>query len=394
MRLTRLVILCLLCLWVVVPPQVSQSADTTAPVRTISMDFKNVDIHVLIKFMSELTGKNFIVDKRVGGRVTAYSPSKLSIEEAYRAFELILLGNNFTVIGTTIDNEYKIVPLVEARRMGVPVQVGRKFDSDPGEELVTQIIPLKNSSAPELAKLLISLTDKNGLVNVYTPTNTLIITAPASNIDTLLSVVREVDKSSYAPQMKTYPLKFGDAKTVSASVAKIMTSKLKELEKIGKKGMALVEADTRTNAVVALGDPASLSTIAGIIKSLDIPTPKGKDDIHFMSLENAEAEAVAKILNELISRQVDKDGKAKALSKDIKVVADKATNSLIITARPDEFSTLRETIKKLDILRKQVYIEALIMEGRWLYYATGQLFFGCCRLSYGRNHRGHTQQRG
>ena len=332
-----------------------------APQRTISMDFKNVDIHILVKFMSELTGRNFIVDNRVNGRVTAYSPSKLSIEEAYKAFESIMLVNNFAIVPSSVENEFKIVPASEARREGIPVQSGRYLE-DAGEELITQIIPLKNSSAPELSALLVNLVNRHALVSVYTPTNTLIVTAPASNIERILSIIREVDRSTYAPQMKTYPLKYGDAKSVAGSISKIMTTKIQELEKIGKKAMALVEADMRTNAVVALGDPASLETIGEMIKALDIPTPQGKDDIHFMNLENADAEDVAKILNELISKQVDKDGQATKLSKDIKVVADKATNSLIITARPDEFSTLEGTIKQLDILRKQVYIEALIME--------------------------------
>ena len=362
MRIIRLILLVLMCLWLAGAQVSAAPSAKNAPARTISMDFKNVDIQVLIKFMSELTGRNFIVDKRVAGRITAYSPSKLSIEEAYKAFESILLVNNFTVVATKIDNEYKIVPVIEARRTGIPVRTGRSVTADLNEELITQIIPLKNSSAPELAKLLINMTDKNGLVSVYNPTNTLIITAPAANIETLLSVVREVDRSTYAPQMETFPLVHGDAKTVAASISKIMTTKITELEKIGKKGMALVEADTRTNAVVALGDPASLDTIAGMIDALDIPTPQGKDDIHYMSLENADAEDVAKILNELISRQEAKEGKAAKLSKEIKVVADKATNSLIFTARPDEFATLQGTVAKLDVLRKQVYIEALIME--------------------------------
>jgi general secretion pathway protein D len=369
MKLFKLFFIVLTCLCMAAPasaaPKAAPAAAPTAesaPMRTISMDFKNVDIQVLIKFMSELTGKNFIIDKRVAGRVTAYSPSKLSIEEAYKAFESILLVNDFTIVKTSVDNEYKIVPMIEARRMGIPVKSGRTMVHRIGEELVTQIIPLRNSSAPELAKLLVNMIDKNGLVSVYNPTNTLIITAPASNIKTILSVVHEVDKSTYAPQMETFPLAYGDAKSVAASIGKIMTTKIQELEKIGKKAMALVEPDTRTNSVVALGDPASLDTIASMITALDIPTPKGKDDIHYMSLENADSEGVAKILNELISRQVDKDGKATVLSKDIKVVADKTTNSLIITARPDEFATLEGTIKKLDVLRKQVYIEALIME--------------------------------
>jgi len=361
MQMIRLICIALLCVWLGGAAQAAPPLQDS-PARTISMDFKNADIQVLIKFMSELTGRNFIVDKRVAGRVTAYSPSKLSIEEAYKAFESILLVNDFTIVSTNVVNEYKVVPVVEARRMGIPVKAGRYVKSDASEELITQIIPLKNSSAPELSKLLVNMTDKNGLVSVYNPTNTLIITAPAANIESILAIIREVDKSVYAPQMETFPLTHGDAKTVATSIGKIMSTKIKELERIGKKAMALVEADIRTNSVVALGDPSSLETISSMIKALDIPTPKGKDDIHIMSLENADAEDVAKILNDLIARQVDKDGKATKLSKNIKLVADKATNSIIITARPDEFATIKGTVEQLDVLRKQVYIEALIME--------------------------------
>ncbi|WP_147822596.1 type II secretion system secretin GspD [Salidesulfovibrio onnuriiensis] len=356
-RIVGLLLLCLL----LASPAAAQTED--APLeRTISMDFKSVDIHVLIKFMSELTGRNFIVDRRVEGRINAYSPSKVSLEEAYEAFETILLVNDFAIVATTVENEYKIVPISEARRQGIPVQAGRYSAKDAGEELITQIIPLRNSSAPELAKLLVNMTDKNGLVSVYTPTNTLIVTAPASNIESLLAVVREVDRSAYATRTRTFPLAHADAASIAASVSKIMTTKIQEMEKVGKKALALVEADKRTNSVIALGDPASLELISEMIASLDIPTPKGKDDIHLVNLENADAEDVAKILNDLISRQVDKEGKVTKLSKDIKVVADKATNSLIITARPDEFAALKGTIAQLDVLRKQVYIEALIME--------------------------------
>lgn len=348
------------CLFLALPA-LAEINDSGESERTISMDFKSVDIHVLIKFISELTGRNFIVDQRVQGRINAYSPSKLSIGEAYKAFETILQVNSFAIVATKIANAYKIVPVAEARRQGMPVKTGR-FSVGTGEELITQVIPLRNSSAPELAQLLLKVTDKNGLVNVYRPTNTLIITAPASNVESILAVVREVDKGVYATRVETFPLTNADSTSLAANIAKIMTTKVQEMEKVGKKALALVEADKRTNSIIALGDPTSLEIISEMIVSLDIPTPQGKDDIHLVNLENADAEDVAKILNDLISRQVDKDGEVTKLSKDIKVVADKATNSLIITSRPDEFRTLSGTIEQLDVLRKQVYIEALIME--------------------------------
>ena len=328
----------------------------------ISMDFKKVDIHVLIKFISELTGKNFIVDNRVGGRVTIYSPSKVSIPEAYRVFESVLQVNNFTIVPS--GTAYKILPIAVGRSEGVPTLTSDSSlqrHKPVGDELVTLLVPLRHSSALELAKILPQLVGKNGLVTVYPPNNSLIITAPYARIEQARKVINEVDKKQYAPKFKQYPLRFGDAKSIAASLSKILTTKVQQQEKIGKKAMALVQSDERTNVVLVLADPETMLTIDEMVKTLDIPTPAGKGDIHFIALENANAEDVAKVVNTLVERQ-GKTKEEKVLSRDVKIVADKATNSLVITARPDDFSILEKTIKKLDVERKQVFIEALLME--------------------------------
>lgn len=328
----------------------------------ISMDFKKVDIHVLIKFISELTGKNFIVDNRVGGRVTIYSPSKVTVDEAYRVFESLLQVNNFTIVPS--GSAYKILPIAVGRSEGVPTitsESSLKSHRPIGDELVTLLVPLRHSSALELSKILPQLVGKNGLVTVYPPNNSLIITAPYARIEQVRKLISEVDKKQYAPQFRQYPLRYGDAKSIATNLSKILTTKVQQQEKIGKKAMALVQADERTNVVLALADAETMVTIQQMIKTLDIPTPAGKGDIHFLSLENAKAEDVAKVVNTLVERQ-GKTKDEKVLSREVKIVADKATNSLIITARPDDFQILQKTIKKLDVERKQVFIEALIME--------------------------------
>lgn len=328
----------------------------------ISMDFKKVELHVLIEFISELTGKNFIVDNRVGGRVTIFSPSKVSVEEAYRVFESVLQVNNFTIVPS--GKVYKIMPLAVGRSEGVPTLTSAsslRQHKPTGDELVTILISLKHSSASELGKVIPKLIGTNGLVTVYPPTNALIITAPFARIQETQKVINEIDKSQYAPQFRQFPLQYGDSKSVAANLSKILTTQVKEQEKFGKKAMALVQADERTNVVLALADPETMMTIKTMISTLDIPTPAGKGDIHFISLENAKAEDVAKVINSLVERQGN-NKEEKVLSREVKIVADKATNSLVITARPDDFMILKSTIEKLDVERKQVFIEALLME--------------------------------
>ncbi len=114
------------------------------------------------------------------------------------------------------------------------------------------------------------------------------------------------------------------------------------------------------------GDREAQDIARKTVSSLDIPTPKGKGGVHLITLSNAKAVDLATVINTLVERQVGTSGEGQkadiVLSKDVKVVADPATNSLLITARPDEFDALRAIIEKLDKVRKQVFIEALIME--------------------------------
>ncbi len=370
------------------PPSGEEKEPAVLGEQKVSMDFENVDIHTIIKYMSELTGKNFIVDRRVTGKVTAHSPTKLTKDEAMQAFKVILEVNNFSLVPTSIKNEYKIVPFTEGRRGNIPVSAGKK-QQKASEEMITQIIPIENASAPELAKLLSGLISPQGLINIYTPSNTLIITASRSSINKILHIINQVDQATFAPQLVVYPMVHGNARNVAQNISRLMTAMNAQNAKTGQKSIALVQADERTNSVVALGDRMSLETIERMVKSLDIPTPQGKNDIHLINLENADATSVAEVLNELIAypqiSSVDGKRTTKVLSRDIMVVADKATNSLIIMARPDEITTLKETINQLDVLRKQVFIEALIIEVS----ATDSFSFGV-NWAYGDQSDGDT----
>ena len=335
----------------------AQSA--AAPTGNISMDFKDVEIHVLIKFISELTGKNFIVDRKVGGRVTIYSPTKITLDEAYKVFESVLTVNGFTVVPS--GSAYKIVPTANARNLETITRTNQNIDSALVDEMVTQIVALKHSSAAELTKILPKITGPYALINAYTPTNTLILTGPYSVIRQAMRVVRQVDQSTYVPQLRTFKLEYGDAKSIATSLSKLMETRSKEQEKVGKQTFAQIQSDERTNTVISMADQESMASIENIITTLDVPTPKGKGDIHIIRLQNADAEDTAKVLNSLMERQ-GATKEEKILASDVKIVADKPTNSLVVTARPDDFDIINRTATELDVERKQVFIEALIME--------------------------------
>ncbi len=342
----------------------SASPAWAEPENGLTLDFKDADIHALIKYVSEATGRNIITDPSVKGKVTVYSPVKISPEEAFDTFVSILRVQGYAVqkSGTA----YTIVPLKEGLGQGEDAAVGRKMGSDL-ETITTQIVPLKVGVASELAKILPSLLGKDYAISAYTPSNTLAITAPASNVARAMTFLNQVESSKATGTAATIALQYGDSKTLATTLSKILKSRDEEYAKKGRPTVSLVLADERTNTLLVYGDPEAVDIAHDTVGTLDIPTPKGKGDVHLITLSNAKAEDLAQVINTLVERQraaaTSEEQKPDAvLSKDIKVVADKSTNSLVVTARPDEFEALKNIVAKLDVVRKQVFIEALIME--------------------------------
>ena len=290
------------------------------PESGLTLDFKNADIHALIKYISEATGRNFITDPTVKGKVTVYSPVKISPDEAFETFVSILRVQGYAVqkSGTA----YKIVPLKEGLGQGEDAAVGRKMGSEL-ETVVTQIVPLKVGVAAELAKILPSLLGKDYAISAYTPSNTLALTAPAPNVAKAMAFLEQVEASDTAGTSATLGLQYGDSKTLAATLAKILKSRDEEYAKKGRPTVSLVLADERTNSLLIYGDPEAIGMARDAVGSLDIPTPKGKGDVHLISLSNAKAEDLAQVINTLVERQraagTEDQKPDTVLSKDIKV---------------------------------------------------------------------------
>ncbi|MDE5831678.1 MAG: type II secretion system secretin GspD [Desulfovibrio sp.] len=348
----------------------------------ISLDFENVDIHTFIKYISESTGHNFIPDPSVKGNVTIYSPVKLTPEEAFETFVSMMRVHGYSVQKS--GRNWKIVPIKEGLNQGTDVSGPGSRGSSPSDSIVTRIVQLKVGVASEIAKVLPSLLGRDYALTPYTPSNTLAITAPASNVARAMTFIEQVENSKSGGASLTIPLKHGDAESIAENLSKILKGKDEEDAKKGRVGLSLATADERTNSIMVYGDSEAQKIARDTISHLDIPTPKGKGGVHLIALNNAKAVDLAQVLNTLVERQIgtarDEQKADIVLSRDVKVVADAATNSLLITARPDEYDALKEIIEKLDVVRKQVFIEALIMEVN----SEAQLNFGVSWMAAGQ----------
>ncbi|MBW1714714.1 MAG: type II secretion system secretin GspD [Deltaproteobacteria bacterium] len=331
--------------------------------RYVTIDFDNVDIVLFIKFISELTGKNFVIDKAVRGKVTIISPTKISVKEAYKVFESVLEVHGFTTV--VAGNIIKVVPALHARSKNIETRL-RQQAITPEDKVVTQLIPLEYANPDELRKLFAPLISKSSVIVSYPPTRMLIITDVLSNIRRLLRIVREIDVVGIGEEISVIPLEHARASDMATSLGNIFQQAARRPTRKGARVVPIsrIVADQRTNCLIILATEDDTVRIKKLIELLDKEIPRGEGDIHVYYLNNANAEELVKVLMAIPPKATEapKKGKAPVISREVQIVADKATNSLVIMAKKDDFLVLEEVIKKLDVARRMVYIEALFME--------------------------------
>jgi general secretion pathway protein D len=331
--------------------------------QLVSIDFNNVDIGVFIKFMSDLTKQNFVVDEKVRGRVTVISPGRITVAEAYQVFESVLEVHGLTPVPAGAIT--KIVPAPEARAKNIKTRIEEEAGV-PGDSVITQIVPLRYADPNEIKNLFTPLVSRNSVIQAYPPTNTLIITDVHSNISRLLTILKAIDITGVGQQIALIPVE-------NASATKLVTMLQSIFRSAKERGTSEKEiifvADERTNMLIALASEGDLDNIRQLVKSLDKATPRGQGNINVYYLEHAASEDLVKVLQEVVQNQragehVTPDGRTAApmVSSQVRITADKPTNSLIIMADTDEYLILESIIKQIDIPRSMVYIEALIME--------------------------------
>jgi len=329
--------------------------------RSVTVDFNNVDISVFIKFISELTGKNFVIDQRVKGKVTIISPAKISVREAYKVFQSVLEVHGFAAVeaGEVI----KVIPSPDARTKNIET----RFDSEltsPEDRVVTQLIPLTYADPTKIKRLFTPLVSKNSVILDYPPTNTLIVTDIYSNIQRLMKIVNEIDITGIGNKLSVIHLEYAGAKNMVDILSKVFTTSPRQKTDVSENIVKFV-ADERTNTVIVLASEENTQKMKALVHELDKEAPRGKGKIQVYYLQNADAEELAQVLQELPTKSATQDknaAKMTLISSKARITADKATNSLIIMSGNEDYQVIKDIIEKLDVPRAMVYIESLMME--------------------------------
>lgn len=395
---------------------------------TVSIDFVDTPLTDVVKFMAEITGRNFIMTDELKGEVTIISHQPVTVSEAYEAFLSALQMAGYTTV--TVGKATKVVSTGEAANNPLRVYEGGSIPYT--DNYVTQIIQLENVSVSDVSSVVKDLSGTGAKIIAYAPTNTLIITDSATNIRRVYKIVQQLDVASPKAKLQIYPLKHATASDVkdlidelfgteesSSSASSSSSSRSSRRNRrrsrsrdnesdsasssatsVGKEGKFIQKtiADDRTNSLIFLANEEAMAEVIAFIQQIDIDVdPASRAQIHVVYLEHAKAEDVAQVLSQLSdggsssssssrsnSRSSSRRGgpaalrnarggdgpendsntpsAAAAFDDGIRITSDENTNSLVIIATPDQFEIVKSVISKLDIRRKQVFVEAVVME--------------------------------
>jgi len=302
--------------------------------RLITMDFQDVDISVLVKFISEITGKNFIVDEKVRGKITIISPAKISVDEAYLVFLSVLQVKGFTTVpsGAVI----KIVTTKEAKTNTIETVLPHRTPP-PSDEYITRLIPLKYVDANSMVGILQPLISPDGLLAAYPTTNTLILIDTAAQTDRLAAILSQLDVEGFEQEVEVIRVNYAYATDIAALLQQVLAppdtsgapgapatnpgaapdARLRRGggPRPGVPGAAgggavsggetpehafKIIPDERTNALIVLAGPVEMRRIKDLIPRLDVPLPLGTGRIHVYYLKYANALETLSVLGSLV----------------------------------------------------------------------------------------------
>jgi general secretion pathway protein D len=277
----------LLSLVVSFTPSISYSEDKRAS-GNIAFNFVDVEIPTVIKFISEISGINFIFDERIKGKITIIAPAKLSIDDSFSLFTSVLNLKGYTIIESG-PKTYKVILSSQAKEEG-KISTDEKVPVN--EAYITKLIPTRHIKADDATQFLRSVVSKDGHISAFGPGNLLLVVDSAVNIEKINSILKLIDQPSAQ------------------------------------------EEQTKIN-------------------------------VYF--LENADATDLAKVLEGIIKNmqavyKAQRDKQKPEAAQTLSITPDKTTNSLIIVAPPSEYENIVQVIKTLDRRRKQVFVEAMIIE--------------------------------
>jgi len=380
-------LLILIFAWVlIVQPSFAQQHQTKEEKETVSLNFVNADIQSVIKAVSMITGKNFIVDQRVNGTVNIISNGPIAKELVYPTLLSALRLQGFAAIEQ--NGFVKILPEADAK-LNYTITTDKPVKGG-GDKIVTQVYQLQYENAAQLLPVLRPLISPNNVIAAYPANNTLVITDYAENVRRINRIIQSIDQPSQG-EITDIKLQYASAVDVAQLVSRLVPEASQQQNAPGATPKVIVTVDPRSNTLYIRSENPSFSNrIKALVMGMDTPTAT-PGNVHVVYLRNAEATKVAETLRALLgggsgptsigatstptasnpalsglpnatqpTSPTSNTASAAPVASTIQAYA--ATNSLVIIAPDHMYNQLRSVIDKLDARRAQVFVEALIVE--------------------------------
>src|SRR3954469_1265297 len=369
------------------PPAPAQTGDA----NTVTINFVNADIEGVVKAVSEITGKNFVLDPRVKGTVNIVSSRPVPRSLVYDVFLSALRLQGYAAVEDR--GVVKIIPEADAKlHQGRTVGAGERSKTT-GDQIQTEVFTLKYESAAQLLPILRPLIAPANTITVYPSSNTLVVTDYAGNLQRISRIIESIDQPGGTDPV-VIPLMNASAVDVAGMVTRLFVDapQAAGVTAADTSQRLSVVADPRSNSLVARSDnPSRITRLRTLVAMLDTPT-SAAGNLHVVYLKNAEAVRVAETLRAIYLGESIPAAVPRAMTLPIgtsntgtpppaapplapavgaslpvaltagMIQADAATNSILINAPDAIYNNLRAALDKLDVRRAQVYVEALIAE--------------------------------
>ncbi|MEW6358152.1 MAG: type II secretion system secretin GspD [Planctomycetota bacterium] len=329
---------------------------------------EDVDIRVIVDYVSTRLNKRFLYDDTLQGTVTIRSPGRVPLASLYSLLESILQMKGFAMVPA--GDWIKVVKSSDIQKQATPVLSPQETAKIPeGDQVATQVIQLQHAKVEDAVQLVTPfLTAPGGSVQAVQGTDFIIITDYGPNLKRIVNLVQLMDQEKPAVLTKTIPLKHVFAKATAEKLDRILSAAAgTQAQKPAAGGTielprALVEPDARTNSLIVVGYASQVKQVEQLVAGLDVQTTQGPGRTQFYHLENVKSEEAVKTLTSILEAAAAKEGKEGQEGGGIKAIADVNSNSIIVVAPPEDQAEIAAVVKGLDFARPQVLIDAMVVE--------------------------------
>ncbi|HPU97207.1 MAG TPA: type II secretion system secretin GspD, partial [Candidatus Hydrogenedentes bacterium] len=409
-------------------PNDQKTGETPPENEMVNFDFRDAPLTDVIQAISKLTGRNFDVDPNIGAStVTLITHDRIPPEMAYEVLESVLSSRGFAMVESLDGHLIKIVPIQDAPGSAKPpLYIGDKQPPASYDKFSTHILTLQHADATEIQKVLQILGSRNAQIDVYAPTNTLIITDIADGIRRMFAFLEQADVPGFDTSMEIFTLEYTRAEVLMNQINQVLlgdgtqgqagaarapvtapspvrppirptisgrpVSGGPSSQIIGSREEVLrMVPDERLNALIVVATEGMMEKVRDLVRRLDAPTPYEANNLHIYQLLNADAESVEQALQPLISgsapRRQTTGGAAggagtatagrststasagggaisdvQPFEQKVQVTRYDRTNSLLIVASPQDYKLLESFIARLDVPQRQVGVDAVVMD--------------------------------